>query len=65
MGSVAAGDLVVFRTAGAYAATMASTYNSRPLTPEVMVSGNRFFVIRERQDISKLIEADLLPDWLT
>jgi len=64
MGSVRAGDLVVFRTAGAYAATMASTYNSRPLTPEVMVSGDRFFVIRERQDISKLIEADLLPDWL-
>ena len=64
MGAVAAGDLVVFRTAGAYAATMASTYNSRPLTPEVMVSGDRFFVIRERQDISKLIEADKLPDWL-
>ena len=64
MGSVAAGDLVVFRTAGAYAATMASTYNSRPLTPEVMVSGSDWAVVRERQDIAKLIEADRLPPWL-
>ena len=64
MGTVGAGDLVVFRTAGAYAATMASTYNSRPLTPEVMVSGDRFAVIRERQDIEVLIAADKLPDWL-
>jgi diaminopimelate decarboxylase len=64
MGTVGAGDLVVFRTAGAYAATMASTYNSRPLTPEVMVSGDRFAVIRERQDIEVLIAADVLPDWL-
>ena len=65
MGAVAAGDLVVFRTAGAYAATMASTYNSRPLTPEVMVSGSDFAVIRERQDIQALIDADTLPPWLT
>ena len=64
MGTVGAGDLVVFRTAGAYAATMASTYNSRPLTPEVMVSGDRFAVIRARQDIEVLIAADVLPEWL-
>ena len=65
MGSVVAGDLIVFRTAGAYAATMASTYNSRPLTPEVMVSGDKFAVIRERQDIEELIKADKLPGWLS
>ena len=64
MGSVEAGDLVVFRTAGAYAATMASTYNSRPLTAEVMVSGSQWAVIRERQDIDALIRADRLPPWL-
>jgi diaminopimelate decarboxylase len=64
MGTVEAGDLVVFRTAGAYAATMASTYNSRPLTPEVMVSGRDWAVIRERQDIEALIGADRLPPWL-
>lgn len=61
---VEAGDLVAFMTAGAYAATMASTYNSRPLTPEVMVEGNRFAVIRDRIDIEALIGADRLPPWL-
>ena len=64
MDVVEAGDLVVFRTAGAYAATMASTYNSRPLTPEVMVSGGEWAVVRERQDIEKLIEADRMPPWI-
>jgi diaminopimelate decarboxylase len=64
MGRVAAGDLVVFRTAGAYAATMASTYNSRPLTSEVIVSGVEWAVVRERQEVSALIAADRLPPWL-
>jgi diaminopimelate decarboxylase len=64
MDSVEAGDLVVFRTAGAYAATMASTYNSRPLTPEVLVSGSQWAVVRERQSIETLILADSLPPWL-
>ena len=45
---LAAGDLVAFGTAGAYGAVMASEYNSRPLVPEVMVSGERFGVIRRR-----------------
>lgn len=64
MGRVEAGDLVVFRTAGAYAATMASTYNSRPLTPEVLVSGSDWAVVRERQDVQSLIAADRLPPWI-
>lgn len=64
MGAVAAGDLVVFRTSGAYGATMASTYNSRPLTPEVLVTGSDYAVVRERQDIDALIRADTLPPWL-
>jgi diaminopimelate decarboxylase len=64
MGAVEAGDLVVFRTAGAYAATMASTYNSRPLPAEVMVSGREWAVVRERQDLDALIQADKLPPWL-
>jgi diaminopimelate decarboxylase len=58
------GDLLAFMTAGAYAATMASTYNSRPLTPEVMVSGNRWSVVRPRQAVEDLIRADRMPDWL-
>ena len=65
MGRVGADDLIVFRTAGAYAATMASTYNSRPLTPEVIVRGNRWAVVRPRQDIEALIRADTLPPWLS
>jgi diaminopimelate decarboxylase len=64
MDEVGAGDLVVFRTAGAYAAAMASTYNSRPLTPEVLVDGSRWAVIRPRIDVEKLIAMDSVPDWL-
>jgi diaminopimelate decarboxylase len=64
MGRVAADELIVFRTAGAYAATMASTYNSRPLTAEVIVRGREWAVVRERQDIEALIRADRLPPWL-
>ena len=59
-----AGDLFVFRTAGAYAATMASTYNSRPLTPEVLVNGSKWAVVRPRLDVQALIDADAVPDWL-
>jgi diaminopimelate decarboxylase len=59
-----AGDLVIFRTAGAYAATMASTYNSRPITPEVLVDGNRWAVVRPRRDIEAMLAEECLPDWL-
>lgn len=58
------GDLVVFRTAGAYGATMASTYNSRLLTPEVMVSGDRWALVRKRSTYEALIARDTVPDWL-
>ena len=64
MDEVGAGDLVVFRTAGAYAAAMSSTYNSRPLTPEVLVDGRRWAVVRPRIDIDRLIAADRVPEWL-
>ena len=64
MDEVSAGDLVVFRTAGAYAAAMAGTYNSRPLTPEVLVDGSRWAVVRPRIDVDRLIAADRFPDWL-
>jgi diaminopimelate decarboxylase len=58
------GDLLVFRTAGAYAAAMSSTYNSRPLTPEVLVDGDRWAVVRPRLDVEALIAADRVPEWL-
>jgi diaminopimelate decarboxylase len=65
MDVVDAGDLIVFHTAGAYAAAMSSTYNSRPLTPEVLVAGTRWAVVRPRIDVDRLIAADEVPDWLT
>ena len=61
---VARGDLGVFRTAGAYGATMASTYNSRPLVPEVLVDGARFAVVADRVSAETLIAAERVPDWL-
>jgi diaminopimelate decarboxylase len=59
-----ADDLMIFRTAGAYAATMASTYNSRPLTPEVMVDGSKWAVVRPRRDIDAMIGEETMPAWL-
>ncbi len=64
MDVVAADDLVAFMTAGAYGATMASTYNSRALVPEVLVSGDAFAVVRERPPLEALADADRLPPWL-
>jgi diaminopimelate decarboxylase len=64
MERVEAGDLILFRTAGAYAAAMSSTYNSRPLTPEVLVDGDRWEIVRPRIDVDRLIAADRIPDWL-
>jgi len=64
MPPVAAGDLVAFRSAGAYGAVMASEYNSRPLIPEVMVNGDQFAVIRERPSYEDMINRDRIPEWL-
>ena len=62
---LAAGDLVALMTAGAYGATMASTYNSRPLVAEVLVDGDRWAVVRPRQTVEELIAQDRLAPWLT
>jgi len=64
MDVVQAGELVAFMTAGAYGATMAGTYNSRPLTPEVLVAGDKWAVVRERPPLKALIDGDIIPDWL-
>ena len=61
---VAEGDLVAFRSAGAYGAVMASEYNSRPLIPEVLVNGDHYAVIRERPTFDEMISRDRLPGWL-
>jgi len=62
--AVKAGDLAVFRTAGAYGATMANTYNSRALVPEVMVDGARWALVADRIDPATILAAEQVPDWL-
>ena len=61
--ALAAGDLVAFRSAGAYGAVMSSEYNSRPLIPEVLVDGDRFAVIRARPTLQEMLAREALPDW--
>jgi len=64
MDGVEAGDLMIIRTAGAYAATMGGTYNSRPLAPEVLVKGGDWALVRARRDIDAMLQDELLPPWL-
>ena len=61
---MSAGDLVAFRSAGAYGAVMASEYNSRPLIPEVLVQGDHFAVIRARPTLDEILNRDIIPPWL-
>jgi diaminopimelate decarboxylase len=58
------GDLLAVMSAGAYGAVQSSTYNTRPLAPEVLVSGERWAVVRPRPSYEELIGLDRLPDWL-
>ena len=64
MPKLSAGDILAVCSAGAYGAVLSSTYNSRPLVPEVMVRGGHYAVIRPRQSIEDLIAMDVLPPWL-
>ena len=64
MPKLVAGDLVAFRSAGAYGAVMASEYNSRALIPEVLVHGDQFAVIRRRPTFDEMINRDTIPEWL-
>ncbi|MCV2876184.1 diaminopimelate decarboxylase [Rhodobacteraceae bacterium XHP0102] len=59
-----AGDLVAFRSAGAYGAVMSSEYNTRPLIPEVLVQADQFSVIRKRPTFDEIIQRDIVPEWL-
>ncbi len=61
---LAEGDLVAFRSAGAYGAVMASEYNTRPLVPEVLVSQDHFAVIRARPSVDEILKRDSIPEWL-
>jgi diaminopimelate decarboxylase len=61
---LAEGDLIAFATAGAYGATMSSTYNSRPLVPEVLVKGDQFAVVRARPSYEQMFALESVPEWV-
>ena len=56
------GDLLAVSSAGAYGFTMASNYNSRPRTPEVMVKGDQVLVVRQRETYDDLIKGESVPE---
>ena len=57
------GDLYAFKTAGAYGAVQASTYNTRPLVPEVLVDGHRWAVVRRRPSVDEMLALESVPGW--
>ena len=61
--SLAAGDLLAVRSAGAYGFTMASNYNSRPRAAEILVDGARAHVVRHRETVDSLFANETLPDF--
>lgn len=63
LGELKAGDLLTFDCAGAYGASMASTYNSRDLVAEVLVDGDHFRTIRRRQNIREVLELEDTGKW--
>ena len=60
---VAAGDYLAIMTTGAYAAAMGSTYNTRPLAPEVLVDGDKYAIIRRRFTVEDMLDLERLPNW--
>ncbi len=61
---IRAGERVAFRTAGAYGAVMSSEYNSRPMIPEIMVSGSDWSVVRARPTYDEMLGRDSIPEWI-
>jgi len=58
------GELLAVMGAGAYGFSMASNYNSRPRVPEVLVRGNDYYVVRERETYNDLVKGEKVPRWL-
>ncbi len=61
---MASGDLLALASAGAYGAVMASSYNTRPLVPEVLVRAQDHAIVRARPSYDDIIHMDRLPHWL-
>ena len=62
---VESGDRLAFMSAGAYGAVLSSAYNARPLVPEVLVSGDRYSIVRRRPDFEEMTMLEEVPDWIT
>jgi len=58
------GDLLAVMSAGAYGFSMASNYNSRRRPAEVLVRGDRWAIIREREHMADLVKGELIPAFL-
>jgi diaminopimelate decarboxylase len=56
--------MLAVMSAGAYGFTMSSNYNSRPRVAEIMVTGSRFYVIREREAYEDMVRHEKMPDFL-
>lgn len=60
------GELLAIKTVGAYGSSMASTFNSRPLVPEVLLDNGRYSIIRRRQTFEEMITGESPADeWRT
>jgi len=61
---ISPGELLAVMSAGAYAFTMSSNYNSRPRAAEVMIRGSELHIIRKREDYESLIRAEQIPEFM-
>jgi diaminopimelate decarboxylase len=59
------GELLAVRSAGAYGFSMSSQYNGRPRAAEVLVKGDRYAVVRERERLEDLVRGESIPEDLT
>ncbi len=59
------GDLLAVRSAGAYGFAMSSNYNGRPRAAEVLVSGDAWAVVRQREVLDDLVRGESIPEELT
>ncbi len=59
-----AGDLIAFRSAGAYGGSMSNDYNARPITPEILVNGGKSSITRTRPSYDEMVLNQTMPDWL-
>ena len=64
MASVKQGDLIAVMSAGAYGFSMSSTYNSRPRVAEIMVKGDEYYIIRERETYEDLVKGEVIPGFM-